>query len=54
MECNMCNSEMVELFCDEWICPECGNKAYLDKNNNVFYECDDYAYANVYSCYEDL
>lgn len=51
--CNICDETMIELIGDEYICPECGNQAYINASNEIVYEHEDYNYDYVYICVDD-
>ena len=39
IKCNVCDEVMVwNEKGREWVCPECGNRAFRDKKNDIYYE----------------
>ena len=51
--CNICDENMVKLIGGKYICPECGNQAYINASDEIVYEYEDYNYDYVYNCVDD-
>lgn len=46
--CNGCGKEIVLEDFDDVICDECGNNIWMDEDGNIYQECSDEFYSDVF------